>query len=299
MLTFSQISSRALDIVGNPQDGNVTSNNIQQDINQGLKLFKNAARRYWTRKQIVANLVSGQQDYQLPADFVRVTQVTITANGIVYPLVEVPSEYKWNELNIIPSVTIYIPTRYFVKGFNVISVWPAPSTANIGTLNVSYEPRLVDWNGVADTTGTCTVTNGSTTVTDSATNFAQQMIGQWFSVTDGTDGNWYQIGAYDNNASIELANYYQGISGSGRSYRIGIAPDIPEDYHMAFVYYPAYQFYLKRGDIEQAEAYLAMFNALLDQYIETYSSKTTGVVQTKQRGAAYNIFGLPPTNITG
>lgn len=128
-------------MVGSPNDGGVTTANIAQDLKQGLQLFKNAARRYWTRKQITANLVDSQQDYQMPADFVRTTEVSITANGIVYPLTEVPSEHKWNELNIIPAVTIYIPTMYFMKGFNVMSIWPAPSTSNVGTLNVSYEPR--------------------------------------------------------------------------------------------------------------------------------------------------------------
>lgn len=297
MLTFTQIANRAYDTMGSPNDGNVSKNNIYQDINQGLRLFKNAARRYWTRKQITANLVASQQDYQMPADFVRATEVTITANGIVYPLVQVPSEHKWNELNVIPAVTIYIPTRYFVKGFNVMSVWPAPSTANVGTLNVSYEPRLLDWNtSLADVTGTVAVNNNSQTVT--GTGFTNNMIGQWFTVTDGTGGNWYQIIAVPNSSTLTLANFYQDQTNATATSLIGTVPDIPEDYHMAFVYYPLYQFNLKRGNINEAEAYLALFNSLLDQYTETYSSKTTGVVQTKQRGAAYSIFGIPPSNIS-
>lgn len=296
MITFNQLASRALDIIGNPSDTN-SATNIQQDINQALRLFKNAARRYWTRKQIQANLVVSQQDYQLPADFVRMTEVTITANGIVYPLVEVPSEHTWNELNVIPAVTIYIPTKFFVKGFNVISIWPAPSTTGVGTLNVSYEPRLPDYS-LADVTGTATVTNGSTTILDSATSFAQSMINAWFSITDGSDGNWYQVGAYDSTSSIELANFYQGVSGGGRNYIIGACPDIPEDYHMALVYFAAYQFFLKRKDTGTASNYLAMFQNLLDQYEETYSSKTTGVVFTKQQNEVWNIFSIPPTGLS-
>lgn len=296
MITFNQLAARALDIIGNPSDTN-SATNIQQDINQALRLFKNAARRYWTRKQIQANLVVSQQDYQLPADFVRTTEVTITANGIVYPLVEVPSEHTWNELNVIPAVTIYIPTKFFVKGFNVISIWPAPSTTGVGTLNVSYEPRLPDYS-LADVTGTATVTNGSTTILDSATSFAQSMINAWFSITDGSDGNWYQVGAYDSTSSIELANFYQGVSGSGRNYIIGACPDIPEDYHMALVYFAAYQFFLKRKDTGTASNYLAMFQNLLDQYEETYSSKTTGVVFTKQQNEVWNIFSIPPTGLS-
>lgn len=298
MLTLNQIASRAYDMVGSPNDNGVTTANIAQDVKQGLQLFKNAARRYWTRKQIVANLVNGQQDYELPADFVRATEITITANGIVYPLTEVPSEHKWNELNIIPAVTIYIPTMYFVKGFNVISIWPAPSTNNIGTLNVSYEPRLPDYS-LADVTGTASVSNGSQTVTDSGASFTQSMVNMWFSVTDGTGGNWYQISSVQDSSHLTLANYYQDQTNASATYIIGPCPDIPEDYHMALMYYAAYQFYLKRKDEGNANQFLSLFQNLLDQYQETYSSKTTGVVFTKQAGDVYNIFNIPPTQLTG
>lgn len=284
-------------MVGSPADGTVTTTNIQRDINQALRLFKNAARRYWTRKQITATLVASQQDYQLPADFVRATEITITSNGIVYPLTEVPSEHKWNELNVIPAVTIYIPTKFFMKGFNVISLWPAPSDST-GTLNISYEPRLPDYS-LADVTGTATVAAGFTTVTDSATSFTQQMINAWFSVTDGTDGNWYQIGAFDSTSGIELANFYQGVSGSGRNYIIGACPDIPEDYHMALPYYAAMQYFLKRKEVETASEFKGLFTDLLSQYKSSYSSKTTGVVFTKQSGEVYSVFGVPPSGISG
>lgn len=296
MKTLNQLATRSYDMMGSPNDNNVTTANITQDIIQAMALFKNAARRYWTRRSITTSLVASQQDYQMPADFVRVTEVTLTANGIVYPLKQYNSEEKWNQLNIIPSVTLYIPTTYFVKGNNIISLWPAPTTATAGTLNISYEPRIPDFSN-ADVTGTSTVTNASTTVLDSATGFSQSMLNAYFSVTDGSDGNWYQIGAFDSSSSLELANYYQGISGSGRPYIIGACWDVPEDYHMALVYFACYNFYLKRKDAGLAEQFLGMFQSLLDLYKETYSSKSTGIVQTRQRGAAFSVFGLPPFNL--
>lgn len=285
-------------MIGSPNDNGVTKANIAQDINQGLRLFKNAARRYWTRKQVSTGLVNGQQDYQVPADFVRTTEVTITANGIVYPLTEVPSEHKWNELNIIPAVTIYIPTMFFVKGFNVISIWPAPSTSNVGSLTISYEPRLPDYT-LPDVTGTASVSNGSQIITDSAANFSQNLVNAWFSITDGTGGNWYQIASVQDSSHLTLANFYQDQTNGTATYIIGAAPDIPEDYHMGLVYYAAYQFYLKRKDTNNANQYLSLFQNLLDQYQETYSSKTTGIVFTKQAGDVYNIFNIPPTGLSG
>jgi hypothetical protein len=298
MLTFNKLADRAYDMIGSPNDNGVTKANIAQDINQGLRLFKNAARRYWTRKQVSTGLVNGQQDYQVPADFVRTTEVTITANGIVYPLTEVPSEHKWNELNIIPAVTIYIPTMFFVKGFNVISIWPAPSTSNVGSLTISYEPRLPDYT-LPDVTGTASVSNGSQIITDSAANFSQNLVNAWFSITDGTGGNWYQIASVQDSSHLTLANFYQDQTNGTATYIIGAAPDIPEDYHMGLVYYAAYQFYLKRKDTNNANQYLSLFQNLLDQYQETYSSKTTGIVFTKQAGDVYNIFNIPPTGLSG
>ncbi len=126
------------------------------------------------------------------------------------------------------------------------------------------------------------------------------MINAWFSVTDGTDGNWYQIGAFDSTSGIELANFYQGVSGSGRNYIIGACPDIPEDYHMALPYYAAMQYFLKRKDSETAmAAYKTLFTDLLEQYKSSYSSKTTGVVFTKPADVAYSVFGVPPSGLSG
>lgn len=299
MLTFNTLATRAANIIGiNPTTDSQDLTNIKQDLNQGLRLFKNAARRYWTRKQITANLVVSQQDYQLPADFVRITEVTITSNGIVYPLVEVPSEHTWNELNVIPAVTIYIPTKFFVKGSNTISIWPAPSTNTTGALTVSYEPRTPDFS-LPDVTGTATVNNGNQTVTDSATSFTASMINMWFSITDGSSGNWYQISAVPTSSTLTLANFYQDITESGAPYLIGACPDIPEDYQLGLVYFAAYNFYLKRKDNGTADGFLAMFNELRDEYMETYSNKTTGVVFTKQAAEVYSVFGIPPFNLSG
>jgi hypothetical protein len=299
MLTYSMITSRAYDTMGSPNDNGVSMGNIVQDVNTAQQLFKNAVRNYWTRNQVTTNLVPSRQDYTMPANFVRTTEVTITANGIVYPLEPVASEHKWNQLNIIPAVTIYIPTRYFIKGFNVISVWPAPSTNNIGTLSVSFQPRTRDWStNLADITGTASVSNGDAVITDSATSFKPLMVGDAFTVTDGTGGNWYPIQSVGSDNMLTLQNYYIDQTNSAASYLIGQVPDIPEEYHPALEFFPLFMFEMKRGNKDAANNYLGLFQNLLDKYEDTYAVKTTGIVQTKQRGASYSIFGLPPTNIS-
>lgn len=299
MLTFTTLTNRVTDITG-VSTSSTDIPNFQMDINQGLRLFKNAARRYWTRKEVTANLVENQQYYTLPADMVRVTEVRVYSNGLQYPVEQVSSEYIWNKLNIIPAVTINIPTYFFIRGRNEIGLWPIPSSNADTGLVVSYEPRLADMSLSDVTNLTVSVTNGSTTVTNAANGFLPNMVGQWFSVTDGTDGNWYQIVTYDNAGSIELENYYQGATNSSgtATCTIGQAPDIPEDYQLGLVYFAAYNFYLKRNEENSAMLYKGMFDDLLQSYRETYAAKTTGVVQSTMDKYRYNIFTIPPNTIT-
>lgn len=304
MITYTSLYSRAADIVGISLTQNTQDlTNIKQDINQGIRLFKNAARRYWTRAEKSTDIVANQQYYQMPPDCVRVTQVRVKLNGLTFPVQEIDSEAMWNKINIIPTATINMPTYYFVKGYNEIGLWPTPSTAAIAGLMVSYEPRLVDMSlddvtSANTSNSTATVTSGSTTVTFSSPLVKPNMLNQWFQVTDGSDGNWYQISIYDANNKFELGNDYQGTSSTSAKFIIGQAPDVPEDYHMAFVYFAAAQFFHKRKDEGQAGTYMAMFNDLLNQYIDTYAAKTTGQVQDDIMDMGYNIFQLPPNPIS-
>lgn len=312
MITYQQLYTRAVDVVGVSLTTNVQElTNIQMDINQGLRLFKNAARRYWSRQEKSTPIVNNQQYYQLPPDCVRVTEVRVVSGTLSLPVSQVDSEMMWNKLNVIPAVTINMPTYYFIRGYGEVGLWPVPSTNNVVTLVISYEARLVDMslNDVTSTSNTytavnpltpvtATVTNGSTAVTLSQGIVQQNMVGQWFQVNDGSDGNWYQIGTYVSSTAFTLVNDYQGLSGSNHTFQIGQAPDIPEDYHLGLVYYAAYQYYLKRSDNASALMYKSLFEDLLNQYRESYAAKTTGQVQNDIGDVAYNLFWVPPNPIT-
>jgi hypothetical protein len=88
MLTFTNAISRTTSITGVGTDTN-SINEFKADLNQGLRIFKNSARRYWSRVDKSTNLVASQQYYTLPEDCVRITQVKIVSNGFVYPLEEI------------------------------------------------------------------------------------------------------------------------------------------------------------------------------------------------------------------
>jgi hypothetical protein len=300
MLTFTQSYNRVADIVGvNAPISTQDLTNFKYDINQALRLFKNQTRRYWTRKEVTANIVAGQQYYTMPEDMVRVTEVKAnTGNGgYNWPLVQIDSEELWNRYNIIPSSTVLVPQFFFIRGRNEIGLYPQPSQNVTAGLIVSYESRLPDLSLDDVTTTTVTVTNGSNLVTSPSVNFNTNMVNQWFSVTDGTDGNWYQISAVTA-TQLTLENVYQGPTENTAPCIIASVFDIPEDYHLGMVYYAAYQYYLKRNENENALQYKGLFEDLIQQYREAYSAKTTGVVQKPMSDSVFNIFFLPPGTIS-
>lgn len=294
--TYTQLRTRTLDIIGVQNSSATDVTNVNQDINQGLRLFKNAARRYWTRKEVSADLTQNQQFYTFPEDVVRVTEVRVNSNGLNFPVLGVDSEAMWNRINIIPAMTINLPMYYFIRGRNEIGLWPIPSQDVSAGLVISYEPRMPDMS-VDDVTGTANVVQGSVSVVSSGL-FLPNQVGMWFTVTDGSDGNWYPISAYTNDNLINLENFYQGPTENGAACLIGSVPDIPEDYQLGLVYYAAYNFFLKRKDSEIAQMYQAMFQELLTEYKDTYAAKTTGQVQQSIEDYRYSIFTLPPNPIT-
>lgn len=296
MLTFTQLYTRAADVCGINLSNTIDLGNIKQDVNQGLRLFKNAARRYWTRKEVSADLVSGQQYYTFPEDMVRITEVRANSNGLNFPILQVSSEAMFNRINIIPAMTINLPMYYFIRGRNEIGLWPIPSEDVTAGLIVSYEPRLRDMS-LDDTTAVVAVTNGSVAVTSSSA-FTSNMVGMSLTVTDGSDGNWYPITTVTDASNLTLENVYQGPTEAAATVLIGTVPDIPEDYQLGLVYYAAYNFFLKRKDNGTATMYKALFEDLLTQYKEVYAAKTTGIVQQSIDDYRYSIFTLPPNPIT-
>lgn len=300
MLTFTGAKNRVLDITGVQINSTLDITNFAADINQALRLFKNETRRYWTRKEVTSNIVAGQQYYTFPEDMVRITEVRSNtgAGGYNWPMLQVDSEDRWNRMNIIPSVTVIVPQFFFVRGKNEIGLYPTPSVNVTAGLIVSYESRMVDMSIDDTTTTTITATNGSQFVTSPSTPFNTNMVGMSFSVTDGSDGNWYTVVAATV-SQLTLENVYQGPSGTALPCIIATTFDIPEEYHLAMVYFAAYNFYLKRNENNNALQYKGLFEDLMTRYKEVYAAKTTGLVQKDQSSDIYNIFFLPPSGLTG
>lgn len=299
MQTFNQLYVRSAGDCGiSTTTASASLTNIKQDINYALRKFKNASRRYFTKKTVMTNLVASQQAYTFPADMVRITTVRVTSGSLTLPVTMVDSEELWNRINLIPAMTVGIPTQGFVDSRNVLQLYPVPSSNVTNGIIVTYESRLKDMT-LDDITPALNVTvNNAGIVANTGTPFTQNMIGMWLTVTDGSDGNWYQIVGYTDTTHITLENYYQGPTKTAVTGLIGSAPDIPEDFHLSLADFSSYRYYLKRKDKDTAASFKSLYDEALKDYKAIYAAKTTGLVQNDLTPYQYNMFGLPPQNVT-
>lgn len=291
MITFQDSYQKAQYLSGSNNSADITQ--FKQDINIGYQRFNAAISRYFTRKQQYADLVANQQYYQTPIDAVRVMQVTVTLpNGYVYPIQEQRSEEQWRRNNIV-SYTSNYAEEYFIMGNDQIGLWPVPSDDVTQGLRFIYQPQDVDLNQDDYTTGTVQVTNGSTTITGTGTTFTSNMIGRMLTVTDGSDGNWYEITAVANTTSLTVKTPIVGTSGSGKTYRIGQVFMFPGEYDDVPVDYALARFFESRNNATRGNYHLKKYEDSVDDAVRRYaSSSTSNVITSSEEGL--NWWWMPP-----
>nr|DAV83074.1 MAG TPA: hypothetical protein [Caudoviricetes sp.] len=277
MLTFTQMKKKAANFCGIYDDA-PEMDNIITDINTGVKLFQNAARRYWIRREKKTNLNANQQYYQFPSDMLRIRTVRVKSGSVMVPLTEVFSEEEWDNLNMSQFAATAHPTHFFVKGADEVGLYPTPRQTVPDGLVVSYEPRMVDM-AIEDVKITANVTENRATIVDPQGRFKPNMVNDcWLTVTNGSDGNWYKIAKFIDKNNIQVDNGYQGLTENNVPILIGQCPSFPEEYHLAPVHYAAQQFFLLRKDLESAGMYGQLFDKAFAEYRKVYGKKTSGGV---------------------
>lgn len=266
----------------------------KRDINEGGAMFLNRLGRKFNKQYLTANLTAAQQYYQFSSEVLRLSEARFLNGTNYYDAELVTDENRWNRLNTISTSGNY-PTHYYIRGFNELGVYPTPSTTVTNGLAISYEPQHVDLTQDDYTTGTVTVTNGAVAITHSASGFTQNMVGRWVQITDGTDGKWYRIGAYVSASVLNLENYYEGISGAGRTFRIGEMMKIPNAYQDAPVYYAISRFYDTEGDDKKSDRFDVRFERKVKSAKETYGRSTSRMgIKNKNQGKPYSWIDLTP-----
>jgi hypothetical protein len=282
MLTFQDQYQMVQQIANDFSAANLVI--FKRDINEGCAMFLNRLGRKFNKEYLTANLVASQQYYQFASEILRISEVRVKNGTVYYEPQLVTSELEWNAINNV-STTGNVPLYYYVRGFNEVGFYPIPSASVTDGLIVSYEPQHVDLTKDDLTTGTLTVTNGAVAITHSGTSFTPEMVGRWMQVTDGTDGKWYKIASYSSTSVLNLENYYEGISGSGRTFRIGEVSKIPQAYQDAPVYYALDRYYQMQNDQATAPMYQKRFDAKVKSAKETYAHSTSRMgIKTRRNG---------------
>lgn len=292
-LSFQDSYIKFENIAGTTNATDVTQG--KQDINVGYSRFNAAIARYFTRKQGFTNLVANQRYYQIPIDAIRVSNVAaVVSTGYEVPLRQVRDEDEWRNLLTVPSYTSSFLSDYFVYGGDQIGVYPLPASNITNGLRYVYQPQDVFLTKDDYTTGTVTINNGSVAVTGIATSWAQAAHGNMqLQVTDGSDGNWYEITAIGSTTTLTLKTPYVGPSVSGASYRLGQIFIFPPEYDDTPVDYALSRFFESHNNPARAKYHLDKYQESVTDAIEKYSSSSLSNVITDE-DEGYNPWFITP-----
>lgn len=302
-LTFTDLQTICKEIAGVVDATSVTR--FKRDINRGATIFLAGLGEEYNRKSRFTDLVANQQFYQFPEDGHKLKEIIVNTGNIKIPLEQVADEHAWRQMNMV-TITGQ-PSEYFVKGYTEVGIYPIPSMQVTSGVELVFSPRHVEMTQDDYSIGTVQVTNGQQTVTGTGTTFTAKMVGQWFQTTDGTDENWYKVATFNSATSLTLENFYQGTSGSTKTYRIGQVPDLPEEYLEACSDYAMYRHYTRRGSqksrysVGHAGEFKALFEEALlaarNEYGETTDNQ---VINAEPEYRIYNPFrgDAPPGGIS-
>jgi len=292
-LSFQDAYTKFQTISGSTNATDLTQ--AKQDINIGYSRFNAAIMRYFTRKQAFTDLVAQQRYYQTPVDTVRVMNVTATVSGsYAYPLKQIRDEQDWRELLIVPGYASNFITHYFVYGNDQIGLYPLPAQTVASGLRFVYQPQDVYLTKDDYITGTVAITNGSTAVIGTGTSWTQAAHGNLqLQVTDGSDGNWYDILAVNSTTSITLKTPYVGPSISS-VYRLGQPFIFPPEYDDTPVDYALSRFYESRNNPVRAKYHNDKYQESVTDALEKYASSSTSRVITDEIDFV-NLWRIPPT----
>ena len=276
------------DLYGSLTNNTSTDNLALGDIliNDNTRLICESRPWYFLEKTKTASTVASQQGYNLPFDYRKMIDVTVTIGTFKYTPKECPSREYWDYLNSSTSVESDTPMYYFI--FNgQLNFYPTPSSSTSNAITYSYIRGFKNMSIADYTTGTVDAVSG-TTVTGSGTTWASPMAGRYLRITPTNvaatsgDGIWYEISTVGSTTSITLTNSYNGTtltSAAGAAYTIGDMSILPEAYQVLPVY-RACEFYFstKTEDLNRAQYFKRLYDEGMAGMISFYGRKTSNVV---------------------
>lgn len=283
MKSFTTLSNLYQSVTNNADSANVTLGN--QFINDGHRILLGSTSWWFLEKTDTKSTVASQQFYELPADFAKLENVTVTIGSTIYSPKECQSRQAWDRLNSTSTITSDTPEYFFIFGTK-LGFYPTPASSTSSAITFVYKKSIKDLSVADYTTGTITsITQGATALVGSGTTWTAAMVGRFIRITDSDtalkgDGQWYEIGSYTSATSIGLLKPYQGttIAAGAAAYTIGQMPPYPETYHVLPVWYAVSEYYMQKDDQSRADRYMLRFKDSIKQMKEDVSQKSVNVV---------------------
>lgn len=178
-----------------------------------------------------AATVAGTQYYTYPVGTVGIDSMYITVGSQKYTLTPIYDQQMWNYWNSLPIQPTTFPQFFFPRKDD-FGIWPIPQDA----YTFGFQRFFRDRNLLVDdyTDGSVAIVSGSSTVTGTLTTFTQAMVGRWFTITDTSvpgQGFEYKITGFTSTTVITISPAWVPATLSGKSFRIGEAPEIPAEAH--------------------------------------------------------------------
>lgn len=286
MLTYTTSRNLYGDLTNNDSTTNLTLGDVL--INEGTREMLGSYDWNFLEKIATVNTVASQQTYELPADYSKLINVTVTIGTTVWTMNEITSQEDWNLLNQ-TSFTSDIPQYYFI--FNrQIKLYPTPSSSS-NVITIQYKRSVKDLSLADYTTGSIvSIASGASAVVGSGTSWTNQMVGRYLRIDKANTANtgddeWYEIKTIGSTTSITLLRTYQGnsITAGSATYTIGDISIIPQDYHMGPVWFAVAEYWEKEGEVGKSDRYRDRYERLKKQMRADLGSKSTsvGIRQTK------------------
>lgn len=279
-------TSATLGAVWNGQGRSVIQVTFSSGDLRNVTFTNNSATITWTPglTNIATSTIGigGAQFYNLPADYSKMLNPTITVGNLQWGnLKPILTRAEWDQMNIFPYYAD-IPVYYYIfPGGDhgpSLGVWPIPATTG-NVINFTYKYRAVDLSLPDYVTGTVTATNGSSVMTSGGgasliPTVSSQVEMRWIQIpqltsagaTNGGDSQWYQI-LNISGSTITLAQPYSGstVTSASGAYTIGQMPILNEDFHDLLVFGALRTYFSTiQKDIEKA----AEFTSRYDQGME-------------------------------
>jgi hypothetical protein len=173
---------------------------------------------------------AGSRVVQLPPNCEKVRGVMVTSGSTKYTPALVVNQNDWQRL-ITTSYSSDIPTHVRVVG-DTLEFNPIFITSSL-VVTFDFKKKVVDISTADYTTGTISITSGTTVVTGSGTTFTAAMVGRYLKTTDGL---WYEIATFTSTTVIGLTKAYAGSTISGATYAIGQMSVFPDGFENIPIY---------------------------------------------------------------